>query len=121
MSWRSCRKLKVAPFCSSPNSIYNSTVYDSFVLLLMHDACLWHQGSPTTTTYVTAQCVTSFVILLMHDAFVRQQALKFAKEAVEGFEQSTAASREAALDATRQAADFSQLAHKLMRAVYKAK
>lgn len=50
-----------------------------------------------------------------------QQALKFAKEAVEGFEQSTAASREAALDATRQAADFSQLAHKLMRAVYKAK
>ncbi|CAL8470616.1 g10158 [Coccomyxa elongata] len=52
---------------------------------------------------------------------VAGKALKFAKEAVEGFEQSTAASREAALDATRQAADFSQLAHKLMRAVYKAK
>ena len=49
------------------------------------------------------------------------QALKFAKEAVEGYEVSTAASRESALDATRQAADFSQLAHKLMRAVYKAK
>ena len=57
----------------------------------------------------------------VHNALSVAQALKFAKEAVEGFEQSTAASREAALDATRQAADFSQLAHKLMRAVYKAK
>ena len=36
-----------------------------------------------------------------------------------GYEACTAASREAALDATRQASDFSQLAHKLMRAVYK--
>ncbi|KAK9904020.1 hypothetical protein WJX75_002682 [Coccomyxa subellipsoidea] len=52
---------------------------------------------------------------------VAGKALKFAKEAVEGYEVSTAASRESALDATRQAADFSQLAHKLMRAVYKAK
>lgn len=52
-------------------------------------------------------------------SMVAAQALKFAKEAVEGYEESTAASREAALDATRQAADFSQLAHKLMRAVYK--
>ena len=49
------------------------------------------------------------------------QALAFAKEAVEGFEESTGSSREAALDATRQAADFAQLAHKLMRAVYKGK
>lgn len=40
---------------------------------------------------------------------------------MEGFEASTGASREAALDATRQAADYSQLAHKLMRAVYKTK
>jgi hypothetical protein len=40
---------------------------------------------------------------------------------VKGFEASTTASREAALDATRQASDFSQLAHKLMRAVYKSK
>ena len=49
------------------------------------------------------------------------QALAFAKEALEGFEESTGSSREAALDATRQAADYSQLAHKLMRAVYKGK
>ena len=49
------------------------------------------------------------------------QALVFAKEAVAGYEECTSASREAALDATRQASDFSQLAHKLMRAVYKAK
>ena len=40
---------------------------------------------------------------------------------MEGFEASTGSSREAALDATRQAADFAQLAHKLMRAVYKSK
>ena len=40
---------------------------------------------------------------------------------MEGFEESTGSSREAALDATRQAADFAQLAHKLMRAVYKGK
>jgi hypothetical protein len=48
-----------------------------------------------------------------------KQALAFAREAVAGYEACTAASREAALDATRQASDFSQLAHKLMRAVYK--
>ena len=54
-------------------------------------------------------------------AFYALQALAFAKEAVEGFEESTGSSREAALDATRQAADFAQLAHKLMRAVYKGK
>ncbi|CAL5220251.1 g2231 [Coccomyxa viridis] len=52
---------------------------------------------------------------------VAGKALGFAKEAVEGFEESTAGSREAGLDATRQAADYSQLAHKLMRAVYSNK
>jgi hypothetical protein len=49
------------------------------------------------------------------------QALAFARDAVQGYEESTSTSREAALEASRQAADFSQLAHKLMRAVYKGK
>ena len=57
------------------------------------------------------QCVTQAAL----------QALGFAKDAVQGFEESTAGSREAGLDATRQAADYSQLAHKLMRAVYSNK
>ena len=45
----------------------------------------------------------------------------FANEAVEGWEAGTVASRGAAQEAAKQAAEFSQLAHKLMRAVYKAK
>jgi hypothetical protein len=49
------------------------------------------------------------------------QALVFANEAVEGWEAGTVASRCAAQEAAKQAAEFSQLAHKLMRAVYKAK
>lgn len=49
------------------------------------------------------------------------QALVFANEAVLGWEAGTVASRCAAQEAAKQAAEFSQLAHKLMRAVYKAK
>ena len=45
----------------------------------------------------------------------------FANEAVEGWEAGTVASRCAAQEAAKQAAEFSQLAHKLMRAVYSNK
>ena len=64
-------------------------------------------------------CSVTMVTLNLHAGAA--QALVFANEAVEGWEAGTVASRCAAQEAAKQAAEFSQLAHKLMRAVYRAK
>ncbi len=56
---------------------------------------------------------------LKRGARIRAQALDAANAAVAGWEAGSVASRRAALDAAKVAAEFSQLCHKFMRSVHR--